>query len=212
MVRGRRSARWSSHLVAYARSVTLPAAGLTHTPRSIPSWFVPSEVGPVCVTADSQWHCRRVTPRSRRPFRAPQRRRPRRRKRRLTWAFMLERVTGIEPAFSAWEFDLARFADLGRWPNEQVRGIFLVQGRPASTTRFEPVVARMWHGDGLTSSQLAAEFGCRRLPTSRAPTLFDAASAGMGPRKRGASTDAAPTAGLRRSHSLPSGCRDRESP
>jgi len=35
------------------------------------------------------------------------------RKQWLTCAIALERVTGIEPAFSAWEFDQARIADLG---------------------------------------------------------------------------------------------------
>ena len=52
------------------------------------------------------WPIRRVTPSSWRPIRALERRKPRRRKHRLTWAFMLERVTGIEPAFSAWEADV----------------------------------------------------------------------------------------------------------
>ncbi len=58
---------------------------------------------------------RRVTPRSRRAFRALSRRRPRRRKHWLTWAFMLERVRRIELPYSAWEADVLPLNYTRRW-------------------------------------------------------------------------------------------------
>jgi hypothetical protein len=57
----------------------------------------------------------------------------------------MERVTRVELAFSAWEFDQARFADLGRWTNGQVSGVFLVPARPPRSAEILSVVARMWH-------------------------------------------------------------------
>ncbi len=77
------------------------------------------------------------------------------RKHRLTWAFARERVTGIEPAFSAWEFDQARSADLGRWTNGQVRSTFLVPARPPRSVEILSVVARMWHAAERQRSQSA---------------------------------------------------------
>ena len=73
-----------------------------------------------------------------------------------------ERVTGIEPAFSAWEIDRAQFADLGRWIYGQVRPVFLVPARPPRSAEIPSVVARMWHERRPKSSQLAAEYAVNR--------------------------------------------------
>ena len=66
---------------------------------------------------------------------------------RLSWPFIRERVTRVELAFSAWEFDQARSADQGRYTNGQVRPVFLVPVRPPRSAEILSVVARMWHGE-----------------------------------------------------------------
>ena len=57
----------------------------------------------------------------------------------------LERVTGIEPAFSAWEIAFSRFGDQGKRAFCLVKRCFLVLPRPPNIGESRSVVARRWH-------------------------------------------------------------------